>query len=70
MRPQNSLTASLIGTIIIALCCFTPLLVVILGAIGLGAWIGYLDLILLPAFGAMVGLTVLSYWRYRRHCQN
>ncbi|WP_448514684.1 mercury resistance system transport protein MerF [Parathermosynechococcus lividus] len=40
-----------------------------LGAIGLGAWMGYLDYVLLPALGALVGLTLWSYWRYRRCCR-
>ena len=68
MQPKKTLIASLVGTILVAVCCFTPILVVLLGAIGLGAWVGYLDYILLPALGVLLGLTVLSYWRYRRHC--
>lgn len=68
MTPKNSLIASLIGTTVVAICCFTPILVVILGAVGLSAWVGALDYVLLPALGALVGLTLWSYWRYRRHC--
>ncbi|WP_448527544.1 mercury resistance system transport protein MerF [Parathermosynechococcus lividus] len=45
------------------------MLVLMLGAIGLGAWMGYLDYVLLPALGALVGLTLWSYWRYRRCCR-
>ena len=41
----------LIGTVIAALCCFTPILVILLGAIGLSAIVGWLDFILLPALG-------------------
>jgi mercuric ion transport protein len=69
MKPKTTLIASLTGTVIIALCCFTPILVIGLGLIGLSAWIGYLDSVLLPALGVMIGLTIVSYWRYRRHCQ-
>jgi mercuric ion transport protein len=69
MNAKSAFIASLTGTIVIALCCFTPFLVLILGAIGLGAWIGYLDYVLLPALGALVGLTLWSYWRYRRCCR-
>lgn len=58
------------GTMIVALCCFTPILVVLLGTLGLGTLTGYLDAVLLPVLGIMVGLTILSYWRYRRYCQN
>lgn len=68
MGPKTALWASLSGTIIVAICCFTPILVVVLGAVGLSAWIGVLDYVLLPALGALAGLTLWSYWRYRSHC--
>lgn len=70
MSPKKTLMASLMGTGIVALCCFTPILVALLGALGLGALVGYLDAVLLPVLGAMMGLTVLSYWHYRRHCRD
>ena len=67
MKPEKTLIASLSGTIIVTLCCFTPILVTLLGIVGLSAIIGYLDYVLIPALGAMLGLTIISYWRYRRH---
>lgn len=69
MNAKSAFIASLTGTIVVALCCFTPFLVLILGVIGLGAWIGYLDYVLLPALGALIGLTLYSYWRYRCCCR-
>jgi len=35
--------------VILALCCFTPILVILLGVIGLSAWVGHLDAVLMPA---------------------
>ena len=67
MKPEKTLIASLSGTIIVTLCCFTPILVTLLGIVGLSAIIGYLDYVLISALGAMLGLTIISYWRYRRH---
>ena len=67
MKPEKTLIASLSGTIFVTLCCFTPILVTLLGIVGLSAIIGYLDYVLIPALGAMLGLTIISYWRYRRH---
>lgn len=69
MKPKTTLWVSITGTVIVALCCFTPLLVVILTTLGLSAWIGYLDYVLLPALGALVGLSLWSYRRYRQQCQ-
>lgn len=69
MNPKTVLWASITGTVLVALCCFTPILVVVLGAVGLSAWLGSLDFVLLPALGVMVGLSIVSYFRYRRYCR-
>jgi mercuric ion transport protein len=66
MKPKVMFWASILGTTIVALCCFTPVLVVTLGAIGLGAVIGYLDYVLMPALAVMLIITFVSYRRYRR----
>jgi len=51
----------LIGTVIAAVCCFTPLLVALLSAIGLSAIIGWLDYVLLPALGIFIHITVYAF---------
>jgi mercuric ion transport protein len=56
----------IIGTILAALCCFTPVLVVLFGAVGLSAAVGYLDVVLFPALGLFVLLTVYAVWRKKR----
>lgn len=58
MRNQALLRTGLIGTVIAAVCCFTPLLVILLGAVGLSAALGWLDYVLVPALGVFVGITV------------
>jgi mercuric ion transport protein len=55
----------LIGTVVAALCCFTPLLVVLLGAVGLGAVTGYLDYVLLPALIVFGAILAYGLWRRR-----
>jgi mercuric ion transport protein len=55
------------GTIVAALCCFTPLLVVLLGAVGLSAWLGWLDYVLFPALGFFILLTLYALHRQRRY---
>lgn len=37
MTPKNTFIASLIGTVVVALCCFTPVLVILLSPLGLAA---------------------------------
>jgi len=61
------LILSLLGTAFAALCCFTPFLVVLLGIVGLSAVVGYLDVVLLPALGVLVLLTIYAIWRWLRH---
>jgi len=69
MKPKTALWTSLLGTGLVALCCFTPLLVVTLSAVGLGAVVGYLDYVLLPALAVMLVVTFVSYRRYQRDCR-
>jgi mercuric ion transport protein len=58
--------AAIIGTVLVALCCFTPLLVVTFGIVGLSVLTPYLDYILLPALVVMVIVTVISYRKWRQ----
>jgi hypothetical protein len=68
--PNTLLKVGVAGTAIAALCCFTPVLVVLLGAVGLAAAVGYLDYVLLPALAIFAALTAYAIWRRRRltHC--
>lgn len=67
MTNRGLLTTGIVGTIIAALCCFTPLLVVLLSAVGLSARLGWLDFVLLPALGIFILITVYAGVRYARH---
>jgi mercuric ion transport protein len=58
--------SGIIGTVVTAVCCFTPVLVVTLGVLGLSAWLGWLDLVLFPLLALFVGLTALAVYRLRR----
>lgn len=66
MTPRSQLYASVAGTVAVAVCCFTPVLVLALSAIGLAAWTPYLDLVLLPALAVLIVITGISYRRYVR----
>ena len=62
-NPNTLLRASVIGTVLVALCCFTPALVILLGVVGLSAFTGYLDYVLLPALAVFIGLTIYAVRR-------
>ena len=63
MTSSKLLQVGIIGSVIAALCCFTPVLVVLLGAIGLSALVGVLDYVLLPALAIFVAITVYALWK-------
>lgn len=63
MKDRDLLRTGLIGTAIAALCCFTPVLVILLGAAGLSALVGGLDFVLFPALAAFMGITIYALWR-------
>jgi len=63
-KPSGALLKTgIAGTVFAALCCFTPLLVVLLGIVGFSAIIGYLDYVLFPALGFFILLTLYALWR-------
>ena len=54
------LRMGLIGTLIAALCCFTPILAVLFSVVGLSAFVGYLDYVLLPTLAVFVSITIYA----------
>lgn len=66
-RDQKLLCTGAGGSVIAAICCFTPVLVILFGAVGLSWAVGYLDYVLLPALAAFVALTVYAAWRIARN---
>ena len=63
MNDRRLLRTGIIGTVVLAICCFTPVLVVLLGAVGLSALVGGLDYVLLPALAIFIAITVYALWK-------
>ncbi len=59
--PNTLLRTGLAGTLVTALCCFTPILVIALGTLGLSVAVPYLDVVLLPALAVFVGITIYAW---------
>ena len=66
MKNSSLLKIAVMGTVVSAVCCFTPLLVIVFGALGLSAAIRWLDFILLPALIIFIGLTLYALARHRK----
>jgi mercuric ion transport protein len=63
---RNRFIAALVGTGAVLLCCFTPVLVVTLGVVGLSAATPYLDYVLFPALAILIVVTVRAYQKWQR----
>ncbi|WP_424988904.1 mercury resistance system transport protein MerF [Microbulbifer sp. S227A] len=62
------LVVGLTGTVLAALCCFTPLLPVVLTALGMTGLLGvlYNDAVLLPMLAGFLILTGYALWRQKK----
>ena len=63
---RHLLSIGIVGSVTAAICCFTPALVVVLGALGMSAVVGYLDVVLLPALAFFLDLTGYALWTRKR----
>jgi len=66
MKTSLLVKTGLIGMVISALCCFTPVLVILFGTVGLAAWVGHLDAILIPSLAVFTLLTLYAFIRKDR----
>jgi mercuric ion transport protein len=68
MDTHKYMNTGIWGAIITAICCFTPILVVGLGLIGLAAITQYLDYMLFPLLGFFLILALYGWWKHKRSC--
>ena len=66
-KANRHFRTGIIGAVVAAVCCLTPLLVVLVSTVGLSAIVGYLDYVLFPALGLFLILAVVG-WVQRRRC--
>jgi mercuric ion transport protein len=65
MAKFTLLKVGIVGSVITALCCFTPVLVLLFGVVGLVWLVGYLDYVLFPALFIFLGITLYAIWKLR-----
>ena len=63
-QGNKLLTTGVLGALIAALCCFTPLLVIGLTGVGLSALVGGIDYVVFPIMFTSLGL--VAYALYQR----
>ena len=64
MENRKLMATGVVGFVVAALCCSTPVLAILLGAVGLSAVLGHLDHVLAPA--TVLSLVIVVYAAYRR----
>jgi mercuric ion transport protein len=64
MSDRSLITTGVVGGVIAAICCATPLLAVVFGAVGLTAWLAKADYVLFPAL--LICLALIGFGFYRR----
>ena len=66
MNDRKLLRTGIVGTLVAAVCCFTPALVILLGVAGLSAWLAWADYVLFPALALFIGITIYALVSRRR----
>ena len=66
MKSNILLKTGIIGSVVVAICCVTPVLVFLFVAVGLSAMVGWLDFVLLPALAIFLIITGYALWKRRQ----
>ena len=60
MTKKHLLQFGIAGTVVTAICCFTPALVILLAGVGLSAWLVWLDSLLIPLLVVFIAITAFA----------
>jgi mercuric ion transport protein len=66
MDNKKLLKVGILGSIVTAICCFTPILVILLAALGLSAILGWIDWVLFPLLALFLILTFTALIRMKQ----
>jgi mercuric ion transport protein len=65
VHDRALIATGIVGGALAAICCATPLLAVVLGAVGLAAWLPKADYVLIPTLIICLGLIGVGLYRKR-----
>jgi mercuric ion transport protein len=66
MKSGQLFGVGVAGAALAAICCATPALAILLGALGLSAWLAWSDFVVLPALLVFLGIAVFGLIRWRQ----
>ena len=70
MKDGTLMRTGIMGGVLAAICCATPLLAVVLGAVGLSAWAAKADYIVMPALVLFIALVGWALIRRQKQKEN
>jgi mercuric ion transport protein len=65
MNDRMLLRTGIVGSVVAAVCCSTPVPALVLGALGLSAWLAWVDHVVFAALIAF--LAIAAYALFRMH---
>lgn len=63
MMKNRLLKIGLTGTVVSALCCFTPALIILFSVLGISSALAFADYILLPSLVFFLSITGYAFWK-------
>ncbi len=66
MRAGKLFGVGVVGTVVAAICCTTPALAILLGALGLSAWLAWSDYVVIPALLMFLAIMVFGLIQWRQ----
>ena len=67
MGDRGLIATGAVSAVVAGVCCATPLLAVLFGAVGLTAWVAKADYVVIPALILCLGLIAFGLYRRRLH---
>ncbi len=65
MNDGSLIACGAAGGVLAAICCVTPLVAITLGALGLSAWLGWADYVLIPLLAVCLAMLGIGFYRRR-----
>ncbi len=67
MKNRTSLRFGILGTAVALLVCFSPVVITLLGILGLSSWFGWIDSVFHVVFLLSIGLIIFGLYRMWQH---
>jgi mercuric ion transport protein len=67
MKNKTSLRFGILGTVVSLLVCFSPMVITVLGLLGLASWFVWIDSVFYVVLLLSIGLILFGFYRMWRY---